>query len=106
MNLIRNITAIVFLLALFSCFSDTSATTLILLGIAGGPLPRVHLAQISQALIVNGQPYITDAGDGLTRRIVQAGINFTKVNQIFITHLHNDHMVGLATFLDTSWQYS
>ncbi|MEI7737497.1 MAG: MBL fold metallo-hydrolase [Betaproteobacteria bacterium] len=57
-------------------------------------------------MIVNGQPYLIDEGDGLTRRVVQVGINFTKVNQIFITHLHSDHMAGLATFLNTSWQYS
>ncbi len=106
MKIKRKITAIFLLLASFSTFPETSPTTLILLGTAGGPLPRAHRAQSSQALIVNGQPYIIDAGDGLTRRIVQAGINFTKVNQIFITHLHNDHMAGLAPFLDTSWQYS
>ena len=83
-----------------------SNTTLVMLGTAGGPLPRAHRAQSAHALIVNGQPYIVDAGDGLSRRLAQAGINFTKINQVFITHLHNDHMAGLATFLDTSWQYS
>jgi ribonuclease BN (tRNA processing enzyme) len=88
------------------CAGQESQSSLILLGTAGGPLPKPHRAQSSQALVVNGQAYIIDAGDGLTRRIVQSGLNFTKINQIFITHLHNDHMAGLATFLDTSWQYS
>ncbi len=86
--------------------AQSNSTTLVMLGTAGGPMPRAHRAQTSHAVIVNGQPYVVDAGDGLTRRIVQAGINFTKINQVFITHLHNDHMAGLATFLDTSWQYS
>jgi ribonuclease BN (tRNA processing enzyme) len=86
--------------------STSTPSTLIMLGTGGGPLPRAHRAQTSHAFVVNGQPYLIDAGDGMTRRVAQAGLNFTKVNQIFITHLHNDHMAGLATFLDTSWQYS
>ena len=94
------------LMVSFFGIAQTSTTSLVMLGTAGGPLPRAHRAQSAHALIVNGQPYVIDAGDGLTRRLAQAGINFTKVNQIFITHLHNDHMAGLATFLDTSWQYS
>ena len=86
--------------------AQTASTKLILLGTGGGPLPRANRAQTSQALVVNGQAYIIDAGDGLNRRIVQAGLNFTKINQVFITHLHNDHMAGLGTFLYTTWSYS
>jgi ribonuclease BN (tRNA processing enzyme) len=86
--------------------SSQASSQLILLGTAGGPLPRAHRAQTAQALVVNGQAYIIDAGDGLNRRIVQAGLNFTKINQVFITHLHNDHMAGLGTFLYTTWSYS
>ena len=37
-------------------------------------------------------------GDGVTRRLAETGTSFMRVNQIFITHLHNDHMAGLATF--------
>ena len=62
-------------------FAQTPSTKLILLGTGGGPLPRAHRAQTSQALVVNGQAYIIDAGDGLNRRIVQAGLNFTKINR-------------------------
>lgn len=104
----KRLLIILLLLLAFALSSKAqeSNTSLILLGTAGGPLPKAHRAQSSQALVVNGQAYIIDAGDGLSRRIAQAGLNFTKINQVFITHLHNDHMAGLATFLDTSWQYS
>ena len=94
------------LLTASTCWAQSGTTQLILLGTAGGPLPRANRAQSSQALVVNGQAYIIDAGDGLNRRIVQAGLNFTKINQVFITHLHNDHMAGLGTFLYTTWSYS
>jgi len=53
-----------------------TATTLITLGTRGGPLPTKDCAQSSNLLVVNGTLYLIDAGDGVTRRIVQAGYDF------------------------------
>ena len=94
------------LISIDPVWSQGSLTKLITLGTGGGPLPRGDRAQSSNLLLVNGQPYLIDMGDGVTRRLAESGTSFLKVNQIFITHLHNDHMAGLATFLDTSWQYA
>src|SRR5258707_8143597 len=80
-------------------------TVLITLGTAGGPLPRRERAQSSNLLVVNGTPYLIDAGDGVTRRIVQAGYDFRQVGKVFITHLHSDHSVGLATLLVSQWEF-
>lgn len=80
-------------------------TTLITLGTRGGPLPTKDRAQSSNLLIVNGTLYLIDAGDGVTRRIVQAGYDFRKVGKVFITHPHSDHDNGLATLLDSEWEY-
>src|SRR5258708_27588263 len=78
---------------------------LITLGTAGGPLPRRERAQSSNLLVVNGTPYLIDAGDGATRRIVQAGYDFRQVGKVFITHAHSDHTNGLATLLNAQWEY-
>lgn len=80
-------------------------TTLITLGTRGGPLPTKDRAQSSNLLVVNGTLYLIDAGDGVTRRIVQAGYDFRKIGKIFITHPHSDHDNGLATLLDSEWEY-
>jgi len=80
-------------------------TTLITLGTRGGPLPSKDRAQSSNLLVVNGTLYLIDAGDGVTRRIVQAGYDFRKVGKIFITHAHSDHDNGLATLLNSEWEY-
>lgn len=80
-------------------------TTLITLGTRGGPLPTKDRAQSSNLLVVNGTLYVIDAGDGVTRRIVQAGYDFRKVGKIFITHAHDDHTAGLATLLTSEWEY-
>jgi len=82
-----------------------SGTVLVTLGTAGGPLPRKDRAQSSNLLVVNGTLYLIDAGDGATRRIVQAGYDFRKVGKIFITHLHSDHDNGLATLINSQWEY-
>jgi ribonuclease BN (tRNA processing enzyme) len=79
---------------------------LITLGTTAGPLPRKDRAQTANLLEVNGTPYLIDAGDGVARRLVQAGIDFTKIGRIFITHDHDDHTAGLPNLLDVEWQYN
>jgi ribonuclease BN (tRNA processing enzyme) len=82
-----------------------SGTTLITLGTRGGPLPTADRAQSSNLLVVNGTLYLIDAGGSVTMRIVQAGYDFRKVGKIFITHPHSDHTDGLATLLNSEWEY-
>jgi ribonuclease BN (tRNA processing enzyme) len=85
--------------------ATTEGTQIITLGTRGGPLPSKDRAQSSNLLVVNGTLYLIDAGDGVTRRIVQAGHDFRKVGKVFITHPHSDHTAGLATLLVSAWEY-
>src|SRR4051795_140902 len=92
------------------CFSLATScvlaeTVIVTLGTAGGPLPRPGRTQSSNLLVVNGTPYLIDAGDGAVRRIVRAGYDFRRVGQVFITHPHSDHTNGLATLLNAQWEY-
>jgi ribonuclease BN (tRNA processing enzyme) len=74
-------------------------TRLITLGTRGGPTPGPGRAQSSNALIVNGTIYIVDAGEGVTRRLVRAGLAIRDIENIFITHAHSDHTGGLGGLL-------
>jgi glyoxylase-like metal-dependent hydrolase (beta-lactamase superfamily II) len=68
--------------------APATGTVIIMLGTRGGPFPTKDRMQSSNLLVVNGTPYLIDAGDSVTRRIVQANYDFRKVGKIFITHPH------------------
>jgi len=74
-------------------------TRLILLGTAAGPMPRALRSQPSNLLVVDGTPYLIDAGDGVARQLVTAGFKVSDVRHIFITHHHIDHNAGLSALM-------
>ena len=67
-------------------------------------LPRIRRNR-RILLIVNGTFYLIDAGDGAARRLAQAGIKFTEIGVIFITHVHSDHISGLGTLMAVEWHH-
>jgi ribonuclease BN (tRNA processing enzyme) len=83
--------------------SPKTGTRLITLGTAAGPSMRPDRAQSSNLLTVNGTHYLVDAGDGVTRRLADAGIDPREIGTIFITHHHDDHTAGLGTLLSIAW---
>ncbi len=71
---------------------------LIILG-SGTSIPMTDRASPSLALIVNNRPILFDMGPGTVRQLIKAGLDFEKINQIFITHFHPDHTADLIHFL-------
>ncbi|AOZ08594.1 MBL fold metallo-hydrolase [Cupriavidus malaysiensis] len=82
-----------------------TGTHLITLGTRGGPIPARDRAQSSNLWIVDGTYYLVDAGDGVLRRLTQAGASFRQIGQVFITHGHDDHTAGLGTLMSVAWDF-
>ncbi|MCY4426609.1 MAG: MBL fold metallo-hydrolase [Halieaceae bacterium] len=78
----------------------------ITLGTSAGPIPDAVRSQPANALVVNGNVYLADAGDGTAGRLASAGYSHKAVRAIFISHLHFDHTGGIPAILALRWQTS
>jgi ribonuclease BN (tRNA processing enzyme) len=79
------------------------APKLILLGTGGGPGPKANRAATSQAIVWNGKTYIVDCGDGVARQMAAAGLAFSSLRALFITHHHSDHNADYGNLLWLAW---
>ncbi len=78
-------------------------TRLILLGTGGGPGVHTNRSQPASLLVVDGRPYLIDCGDGTAGQLKRAGFNASDIGHVFITHLHFDHVGGLAALIGFDW---
>jgi len=69
----------------------------------GGPPPNIERFGPSTVIETQGRYFVFDVGRGSTIRLQQAGIPLDKIEQVFLTHLHSDHITGLADLWLTSW---
>ncbi len=71
----------------------------------GTGTPRPSIERFGPATLVeaNGRFFIFDSGRGITMRLQQAGIALSKIEHVFLTHLHSDHVSGLSALWLTSW---
>ena len=82
---------------------SVSRTQVITLGTAGGPVLRQSRSQPANLLMANGVSYLVDAGDGVAQQLTIAGAPIPEIRQVFLTHLHADHVAGLAPLLLFAW---
>lgn len=80
----------------------TDAITL--LGVKGGPAIRQDGALPTATLLeFAGRTILIDCGIGVSKSAVQAGASLLDIDEIFITHLHSDHVLELGPLLYTAW---
>ena len=79
------------------------ATELVLLGTAGAPLPVAGRGGISSALIVDERVFVIDCGRGSPSAFAAAGLDFSRLEAVFLTHLHADHVGDLPGMLLYPW---
>ena len=69
---------------------------------SGTSIPLSDRASPSMALMVDEQTLVFDMGPGSVRQLAKAGLDFERVDHIFITHFHPDHTADLIHFLFAS----
>jgi ribonuclease Z len=62
--------------------------------------PTVERAVSSVALVREGETMLFDCGEGTQRQMMRYGVSFS-LGDIFITHFHADHFLGLPGLLRT-----
>lgn len=78
-------------------------TRIVTLGTVGGPLLSIERSQPANAVVVKDRIYLVDAGNGVGRQLLAAGLDARKVDNIFITHNHDDHNADWGTIMGLAW---
>ena len=63
--------------------------------------PRENKHTTSQLLEVKGNLFLIDCGEGTQMQLRKSKIKFSRVQHIFISHLHGDHFYGLIGLIST-----
>jgi len=82
---------------------SATRTTVVLLGTAGGPSPKIARAAPSSMIVAGGSLYVIDCGNGVARQIVEAGYQLRALKDIFITHQHSDHNLDYGNLFYLAW---
>jgi len=97
----------------FSCFVFLSTISTVTWAAEGGfkvtllgtASPQVRPTRLGPSTLVEagGQTLLFDAGRGVPTRMGQLKIPLGKIDVLFITHYHSDHVSGIADVWLTGW---
>lgn len=93
---------IIILFVAINAEAQSSSIKVTLLG-TGAPVPSIE--RFGPAILVEAgnQKLLFDCGRGAAQRLWQLKIPLGKVNALFLTHLHSDHVVGIPDVWLTGW---
>ena len=69
----------------------------------GSPLPDPTRAGPCSVVIAGKHLFVVDIGEGGARTIVGMGLPIGRIEGLFLTHFHSDHIDGLGPLMLQSW---
>src|SRR5690554_6961948 len=69
-------------------------------------LPTSERFPTAQVLNVSERFFLIDCGEGTQMQLRNNHIRFTRINHIFISHLHGDHCFGLMGLISRSEEHT
>lgn len=67
----------------------------------GSALPTTRHNATAQVIDLRDKLYMIDCGEGTQMQYRRSGLSFSRLNHIFISHLHGDHCFGLIGLIST-----
>lgn len=64
-------------------------------------MPVIDRYQSAHVLEVHGRLFLIDCGEAVQRQMIRYKVPLAKLDTIFISHIHGDHLFGLFTLLST-----
>jgi ribonuclease Z len=64
-------------------------------------LPTASRFPSAQLVSIHERPYLVDCGEGAQIQLRKYGFSIAKINHIFISHLHGDHIFGIYGLIST-----
>jgi ribonuclease Z len=69
----------------------------------GSPLPDRRRAGPCFAIVAGGKLFVFDAGEGAQETLTLMGLPSSRVEAVFLTHFHSDHIDGLGPLALQHW---
>lgn len=67
----------------------------------GSALPTLKHNASSQVVDIRGKLFMVDCGEGTQVQLRRSRVGFTRIQAVFISHLHGDHCLGLIGMIST-----
>lgn len=69
----------------------------------GSPMPDATRAGPCLGVLAGDRAFVFDVGSGGTRNLGSMGFPLARLESVYLTHLHSDHIDGLGELLVLSW---
>ena len=68
---------------------------------SGGSMPSPNRGMPAIAIKELGKVFLFDCGENTQQQLMKAHVSYFKIEAIFLSHLHGDHVLGLPGLLQT-----